>query len=71
MARGQSIEIDLDTAQRLKAQGIPTAEIARQLNVPVSTLKGHLKRPLPAKATDVGYFCPTPENVKFAANMSG
>jgi len=28
MARGQSVEIDLNTAHRLKAQGIPTAEIA-------------------------------------------
>ena len=53
MARGKTVEIDLDTAHHLKAQGIPTAEIARQLNVPVSTLKDHLKRPLPAKATDV------------------
>jgi hypothetical protein len=53
MARVQSVEIDLDTAHRLKAQGTPTAEIARQLKVPVSTLKDHLKRLLPAKATDV------------------
>jgi hypothetical protein len=53
MARGQSVEIDLDTAHRLKAQGTPTAEIARQLKVPVSTLKDQLKRSLPAKATDV------------------
>jgi hypothetical protein len=53
MARGQLIEIDLDTAHRLKAQGIPTAEIARQLKLPVSTLKDHLKRTLPAKTTDV------------------
>jgi hypothetical protein len=53
MARGQSVEINLDTAHRLKAQGMPTTEIARQLKVPVSTLKDHLKRPLPAKATDV------------------
>jgi hypothetical protein len=53
MARGQSVEIDLDTAYRLKAQGTPTAEIARQLKVPVSTLKDRLKRSLPAKATDV------------------
>ena len=49
----QSVEIDLDTVHRLKAQGIPTPEIARQLKVPVSTLKDHLKRPLPEKATDV------------------
>jgi hypothetical protein len=53
MARGQSIEIDLDTAHRLKAQGIPTAEIARRLKIPVSTLKDQLKRSLPAKAADV------------------
>src|SRR4029453_2317726 len=45
--------IDLETAHRLKAQGIPTAEIARQLKLPVSTLKDHLKRTLPAKTTDV------------------
>jgi hypothetical protein len=43
----------LDIAHRLKAQGIPTAEIARQLKLPVSTLKDHLKRTLPAKTTDV------------------
>jgi hypothetical protein len=53
MARGQSIEIDLDTAHRLKAQGVSTAEIARQLKLPVSTLKDYLKRTLPAKTTDV------------------
>ena len=53
MARGQSVQIDLDTAHRLKAQGIPIAEIARQLKLPVSTLKDHLKRTLPAKATNV------------------
>jgi hypothetical protein len=53
MARGQSVEIDLETAHRLKAQGIPTAEIARQLKLPVSTLKDHLKRPLPVKTTEV------------------
>jgi hypothetical protein len=53
MARGQSVQIDLDTAHRLKAQGIPIAEIARQLKVPVSTLKDQLKRTLPVKPTDV------------------
>ena len=53
MARGQSVEIDLETAHRLKAQGTPIAEIARQLKIPVSTLKDHLKRPLPVKTTDV------------------
>jgi DNA-binding transcriptional MerR regulator len=53
MARGQSVAIDLDTAHRLKAQGVPIAEIARQLKLPVSTLKDHLKRTLPAKTTDV------------------
>jgi hypothetical protein len=53
MARGQSVDIDLETAHRLKAQGLPTAEIARQLKLPVSTLKGHLKRTLPVRPTDV------------------
>ena len=53
MARRKSVDIDLDTAHRLKSQGIPTAEIARQLKLPVSTLKDHLKRTLPAKTTDV------------------
>jgi hypothetical protein len=53
MARGHSIEIDLDTAHRLKAQGVSAAEIARRLKLPVSTLKDHLKRTLPAKTTDV------------------
>jgi hypothetical protein len=53
MARRKSDEIDLDAAHRLKAQGSPTAEISRQLKIPVSTLKDHLKRPLPVKATDV------------------
>jgi hypothetical protein len=46
MARGKSVEIDLDTAHRLKTQGMPTSEIARQLKVPVSTLKDQLKRSL-------------------------
>jgi DNA invertase Pin-like site-specific DNA recombinase len=54
MARRKSVDIDLDTAHRLKAQGIPTAEIARQLKLPVSTLKDHLKRTLSTKTTDVG-----------------
>jgi hypothetical protein len=53
MARGQSVEIDLETAHRLKAQGTPIAEIARQLKIPVSTLKDQLKRPHPVKAIDV------------------
>jgi hypothetical protein len=54
MARGKkSVAIDLEEAHRLKAEGIPTAEIARQLHLPVSTLKDHLKRPLPAKTTNV------------------
>jgi len=53
MARRKSVDIDLDTAYRLKAQGIPTAEIARQLKVPVSTLKDRIKRTLPAKPTKV------------------
>jgi hypothetical protein len=53
MPRGQSVEIDLDTAHRLKAQGIPTPEISRQLKLPVSTLKDHLKRPL---STELSLF---------------
>ena len=53
MARRKSVDIDLDTAHRLKAQGVPTAEIARQLKLPVSTLKDHLKRTLPVKTTEV------------------
>jgi hypothetical protein len=53
MARGKPINIDLDEAHRLKAQGIPTAEIARQMHIPVSTLKDRLKGTLPAKATHV------------------
>jgi hypothetical protein len=53
MARRKSVDIDLETAYRLKGEGIPTAEIARQLKLPVSTLKDHLKRTLPAKTTDV------------------
>ena len=53
MAHRKSVEINLDTAHRLKAQGTPTAEIARQLKVPVSTLKDYLKRTLPARPTDV------------------
>ena len=53
MARGQSVQIDLETVHRLKAQGVPTAEIARQLKVPVSTLKDQLKRALPVKTTGV------------------
>jgi orotate phosphoribosyltransferase-like protein len=46
MARRKSVDIDLDTAHRLKSQGVPTAEIARQLKLPVSTLRDHLKRAL-------------------------
>jgi hypothetical protein len=53
MARRKSVDIDLETAHRLKSQGVPTAEIARQLKLPVSTLKDHLKRTLPVKTTDV------------------
>jgi hypothetical protein len=53
MARRKSVEIDLETAHRLKAQGVPTAQIARQMSLPVSTLKDQLKRTLPAKATEV------------------
>jgi hypothetical protein len=53
MAPRKSVAIDLETAHRLKAQGIPTAEIARQLKLPVSTLKDQLKRTLPVKTTKV------------------
>jgi hypothetical protein len=53
MPRRRSVEIDLETAHRLKARGTQTAEIARQLKLPVSTLKDHLKRTLPAKTTQV------------------
>jgi hypothetical protein len=69
MARGQSVDIDLDTAHRLKAQGVPTTEIARQLKVPVSTLKDHLKRTLPAKTTDVYNGRPTEVHKSGAANV--
>jgi hypothetical protein len=51
MARGTFV--DVEAARRLKSQGLSTAEIARQLQLPVSTLKDHLKRALPAKATEV------------------
>jgi hypothetical protein len=46
-------KVDLETAHHLKAQGLSTAEIARQLKLPVSTLKDQLKRTLPVKTTDV------------------
>ena len=35
MARPKTVNIDLDTAHRLKLEGIPTADIARQLKLPV------------------------------------
>jgi hypothetical protein len=69
MARGHPIEIDLDTAHRLKAQGMSAAEIARQLKLPVSTLKDHLKRPLPAKTTDVYKSGSTEVHTGGAANV--
>ncbi len=69
MARGQSVEIDLDTAHRLKSQGVPTAEIARQLKVPISTLKDQLKRPLPVKATNVYNSGSTEVHTGGAANV--
>ena len=53
MARGKPLDIDLDEAHRLQAQGISTAEIVRQMHVPVSTLKDRLKGTLPAKTTQV------------------
>jgi hypothetical protein len=53
MARSKPLEIDLEAAHRLKAQGIPTAEIARQMHLPVSTLKDLLKHALPVKARHV------------------
>ena len=69
MARRKSVEIDLDAARRLKTQGIPTAEIARQLKLPVSTLKDHLKRTLPAKTTDFYRGSPTEVHKGGAANI--
>jgi hypothetical protein len=69
MARRKSVDIDLDTAHRLKAQGIPTAEIARQLHLPVSTLKDHLKRALPAKTTQVYNSGSTEVHTGGAANV--
>jgi hypothetical protein len=51
MARGKFV--DVEAAQCLKDQGLSTAEVARQLKLPASTLKDHLKRTLPAKTTDV------------------
>jgi hypothetical protein len=69
MAHRRSVEIDLDTAHRLKSQGVPTAEIARQLKLPVSTLKDHLKRPLPAKTTDVYKSGSTEVHTGGAANV--
>jgi hypothetical protein len=67
MAR--STFVDLETAHRLKAQGIPTAEIARQLKLPVSTLKDYLKRALPAKTTDVYNGGTTQVHTGGAANV--
>jgi hypothetical protein len=69
MARRKSVEVDLETAYRLKAQGIPTAEIARQLKLPVSTLKDHLKRTPPAKTTDVYNSGSTEVHTGGAANV--
>jgi hypothetical protein len=69
MARRKSVDIDLETAHHLKSQGIPTAEIARQLKLPVSTLKDHLKRTLPAKTTDVYNGSPTEVHTSGATNV--
>jgi hypothetical protein len=69
MARRKTVDIDLDTANRLKAQGIPAAEIARQLKLPVSTLKDHLKRTLPAQTTDVYNTGSTEVHKDGAANV--
>lgn len=69
MARRKSVELDLKTAHRLKAQGVSTAEIARQLKLPVSTLKDHLKRTLPAKPTDVYNGSPTEVHTSGAAKV--
>jgi hypothetical protein len=69
MAHRKPVEIDLDTAHRLKAQGIPTAEIARQLKLPVNTLKDHLKRALPVNPTDVYNGGPTEVYKGGAANV--
>ena len=67
MARGKVV--DVEAAQRLKSQGLSTAEIARQLKLPVSTLKDHLKRTLPAKTTDVYNGRPTEVHTSGAANV--
>ena len=69
MARGQLVDIDLDTAHRLKAQGTPTSEIARQLHVPISTLKDHLKRTRPVKTTHVHNGGSTDVHTGRAANV--
>jgi hypothetical protein len=53
MARGKPIDIDFEAVHQLQAQGLSKAEIARQLHLPVSTLKDGLKRALPVKATSV------------------
>jgi hypothetical protein len=65
----KSVDIDLDIAHRLKAQGIPTAEIARRLHVPVNTLKDHLKQTLPAKTTHVYNGSSTEVHTGGAANV--
>ena len=69
MARRKSVDIDLETAHRLKSQGVPTAEIARQLKLPVSTLKDHLKRTLSTKPTNVHKSSPTEVYKGGAANV--
>jgi hypothetical protein len=45
--------IDLTTVHQMLADGLSKAEISRQLDVPVSTLKDRLKQALPMKAADV------------------
>jgi hypothetical protein len=67
MARGKVV--DVEAAHRLKAQGLSTAAIARQLKLPVSTLKDHLKRTLPAKSTDVYNGGSTKVHTGGAANV--
>jgi hypothetical protein len=67
MARGKFV--DVEAAQRLKDKGLSTAEIARQLQTPVSTLKDHLRRALPARPTIVYNGSSTEVHKGGAANV--
>jgi hypothetical protein len=70
MARGKPVAIDLAEAHQLQAQGLSTAEIARRLRLPVSTLKDHLRRALSAKTTEVYKSRPTKVHKSGAAEVS-